>query len=163
MSDESGDIQRHVTNNGSQKANGSDVKTLQEGNDRYINEACFVVISSDSEDSGSSPTPPPSKDDEDPFDSSYSPRSTSSDSRNISLEPTAIDEDLEISNYNASPGEPSTDSESAARSESGTHAYEKAGGSSRAGPGRSQSAVEGLKAIQAELIPGYEDNGGRSE
>jgi hypothetical protein len=148
-----------VGNNRDQQANGSDVETLQEDGSRDATGDNIVAISSGHNESGSSLSPVPSEYDEDGLDSSYSSRSTSSDGRNSSVDHTAIGEDFDIGDdigdYNNPPRPPSTTSSSGADSEPGTRANEIAHMNSYAGPGRSPSAVEGLRAIQAELIPGY--------
>lgn len=122
-----------------------------------------MITSSDYDESERSPTPPPSTIVSDPFDPSYSPRSPSSDDRNMSVDPTTLDEDFDIGDYNDPPRSPSTSSEGADGSESDDGTREAADDSSRARPGGSLSAVEALRAIQTELIPGYEDGDARSE
>lgn len=151
-----------MPNNSSQQTNGNYVEELQEhGNHESVEET--IVVSSSDYEPESSTTPAPSTVVSDPFDPSYSPRSPSSDSRNISVEPNAPDEDFDIGDYNDPPRSPSTSSEGVDGSENDEGAHKAVDDSSRAPPGGSPSAVEALRAIQTELIPGYEDDDTRSE
>ncbi|KAL2293443.1 hypothetical protein FJTKL_05346 [Diaporthe vaccinii] len=152
----------NMPDNNSRETNGSDVEDLQEREIHESVEETIVVSSSDYEPQSSS-TPAPSTVVSDPFDPSYSPRSPSSDDRNMSVDPTGLDEDFDIDDYNDPPRSPSTSSEGAESSESDEGAQKGVDDSSRACPGGSPSAVEALRAIQTEMIPGYEDSDSRSE
>lgn len=151
-----------MPDNNSHETNGSDVEELHEREIHESVEETIVVSSSDYEPESSS-TPAPSTVVSDPFDPSYSPRSPSSDDRNMSVDPKSLDEDFDIADYNDPPRSPSTRSEGVDGSESDEGADKVVDNSSRACPSGSPSAVEALRAIQTEMIPGYEDSDSRSE
>lgn len=153
----------YVLVKGSQQVHGSDIEELQEHENRRSVEETIVVSSSDHDGSESSPSPATSTVVSDPFDPSYSPRSPSSDDRNISVDPALLDDDFDLGDYNSPPRPPGTVNESVDGAESREGTHEAANDSSCTGPGGSTSAVERLKAIQAELIPGYENGDTRSE
>lgn len=151
----------YVLIKGSQQVHGSDIEELKGHENRKSVEETIVVSSSDHEGSESSPSPAMSTVVSDPFDPSYSPRSPSSDDRNVSVDPVLLDDDFDLGDYNSPPRPPST--ESVDRAEPHESIDEAVNERSCTGPGGSPSAVEKLKAIQAELIPGYEDGDSRSE
>lgn len=122
-----------------------------------------MISSSEYDEPESSLTPAPSTVVSDPFDPSYSPRSPSSDGRNMSVDPAVLDDDFDLSDYNAPPESPSTSSEEVDSSDSDEGAHKAVDDSSCTCPGGSISAVEALRAIQTELIPGYEDGDARNE
>lgn len=152
-----------MPNNSSQQTEGSDVAKLHEKRNHESIEEVIVITSSDYDESERSPTPAPSTVVSDPFDPSYSPRSPSSDDRNMSVDPTALDEDFDIGDYNDPPKSPSTSSQSIDGSEIDDGTRKAVDDSCCAPPGGALSAVEALRAIQTELIPGYEDGDARSE
>lgn len=93
--------------------------------------------------------------DHDDLSSSYSLGSTSSAGRYSSHEPSALEEDFDIGDYNAPPRALST---SQSLTPSGADRCARDGRESDPSAGcREPSAVEGLRAIQVELIPGYEN------
>lgn len=153
----------NVPNNSTQQTNGSDVEDLEEHDNQELIEEVIVISSSDHDEPESSLTPAASTAISDPFDSSYSPRSPSSDDRNMSVDPPVLDEDFDIGDYNDPPRSPSTSSEGDDASENDERVHKTVDNSSRACPGGSPSVVEALRAIQTELIPGYEDGDSRSE
>lgn len=122
-----------------------------------------MISSSDYDEPESSLTPAPSTIVSDQSDPSYSPRSPSSDGRNVSVDPNVLDDDFDLGDYNAPPKSPSSSSEGVDSSESDGGAHKAVDDSSCTGPGGSTSAVEELRAIQTELIPGYEDGDARNE
>lgn len=147
--------------NGSQHINGSDEQTRDQGNHELIQEV-IVISSSDYDEPESSLSPAPSTVVSDPFDPAYSPKSPSSDGRNRSVDPTVLDEDFDISDYNAPPRSPSNSSDGVDCFESDKMPCETVHDGS-AVPARSLTAVDELRAIQAEMIPGYEGGGARGE
>lgn len=158
MADDPGEAQEYGHNNGSQQANGVDVEALEEQDDHDLTEDSIVVISSDHDESGSTLSPVPSE-----YDGSCSPMSTSSDGRNASVDRAVLDEDLDIGDYNDPPRSASANSQTVVDSELGGCADETGNAKSCVGSRRSVSAVEGLRAIQAALIPGYEKEDDRNE
>lgn len=146
---------------GSQRTNGSDEETRDQGNQELIQDV-IVISSSDYDERESSLSPAPSTIVSDPFDPSYSPRSPSSDGRNRSADPAVLDEDFDIDDYNAPPRSPSNSIDGVDGPESGKFPHEIVGNGS-AGPVRSPTVVDALRAIQAEMIPGYEGGDARGE
>lgn len=159
MADGSAEAQEYVSSNEVQQANIIDVEALQEDDNHNPTEDSIVVISSDHDESETTLSPVPSEYD----GSSYSPMSTSSDGRNASVDRAVLDEDFDIGDYNDPPRSSSANSQTVVNSELGGCADETGNAKSCAGSRRSVSAVEGLRAIQAELIPGYEKEGDRNE
>lgn len=153
----------NVPNDSTQQTNGSDDKELEEHDNEELIEEIIVISSSDHDEPESSLTPAASTVISDPFDPSYSPRSPSSDDRNMSVDPPVLDEDFDIGDYNDPPRSPSTSSEGVDGSGNDEGGNKAVDNSSRACPGGSPSVVEALRAIQTELIPGYEDGDARSE
>lgn len=146
----------------SQRTNGSDKKTRDQGSNHELIQDVIVISSSDYDDPESSLSPAPSTVVSDPFDPSYSPRSPSSDGRNKSVDPAVLDEDFDIGDYNDPPRSPSDGSNGLDGSESDRFPQETAG-NGFAGTARSPTAVDALRAIQAEMIPGYEGGDARDE
>ncbi|KAG6354716.1 hypothetical protein INS49_004734 [Diaporthe citri] len=161
--DTSREDRKNIPDNRSQQTNGSAVEDIQEDEIHESIEEVIVISSSDYDEPEISSTPAPSTAVSDPFDPSYSPRSPSSDDRNMSVDPPVLDEDFDIGDYNGPPRSPSTSSEGVNGSENGEGAHTAVDDSSSACPGGSPSAVEALRAIQTELIPGYEDGDAKSE
>lgn len=159
MADDSAEAQEYMSSNGVQQASGIDVEVPQEDDNHNLTEDSIVVISSDHDESESALSPVPSEYD----GSSSSPMSISSDSRNASVDRAVLDEDLDIGDYNDPPRSVSANSHTLVDSELGGGADETGNAKSCAGSRRSISAVEGLRAIQAELIPGYEKEDDRNE
>lgn len=145
---------------GSQRTKGSD-ETQDQTNHELIQDV-IVISSSDYDEPESSLSPAPSTVVSDPFDPSYSPRSPSSDGRNKSVDPAVLDEDFDIGDYNDPPRSPSNSSNGLDDSESARLAHETVGNGS-AGTARSPTAVDALRAIQAEMIPGYEGGDAKDE
>lgn len=142
--------------------NENDVEEFQHDHRESIEEV-IVISSSDYDELESSLTPAPSTIVSDPFDQSYSPRSPSSDGRNMSVDPNILDDEFDLSDFNAPPEPPSTSSEGVDSSNSDEGQHKAVDDRSCTGPGGSTSAVEALRAIQTELIPGYEDGYARNE
>lgn len=122
----------------------------------------IVISSPDYDEPESSLSPAPSTVVSDPFDPSYSPRSPSSDGRNNSVDPAVLDEDFDIGDYNDPPRSPSNISDGVDGSEVDRFQQATVGNGS-AGNARSPTAVDALRAIQAEMIPGYEGGDARDE
>lgn len=155
----SGKSEGHVPINGRQRINESDVEGIQ---DHEMIRDVIVISSPDYDEPESSLSPAPSTVVSDPFDPSYSPRSPSSDGRNKSVESAVLDEDFDIGDYNDPPRSPSNISDGVDCSESDRLPPEAMGNDSD-GTVRSPTAVDALRAIQAEMIPGYEEGNARSE
>lgn len=149
----------HVPISERQRINGSDVEGIQ---DREVIQDVIVISSPDYDEPESSLSPAPSTVVSDPFDPSYSPKSPSSDGRNKSVDPAVLDEDFDIGDYNDPPRSPSNSSNGLDDSESARLPHETVGNGS-AGTSRSPTAVDALRAIQAEMIPGYEGGDARDE
>lgn len=145
----------------SEGTEGSDEKTRDQENHELIQEV-IVISSSNHDEPESSLSPAPSTVVSDPFDPAYSPKSPSSDGRNRSVDPTVLDEDFDIGDYNAPPRSPSDSSDGVDCFESDKMPYETVHDGS-AVTARSLTAVDELRAIQAEMIPGYEGGDARSE
>lgn len=150
--------------NGRDQSSGIDVEQLHKTFSHELLEEAILVTSSDDDESDSSLTPAPSSFDGDALESSYSPKSISSDDRHQSVESTVLDEDLDIGDYNEPPisHSPSISSAGDASPENERDAHE-GHSSSCDGTAGSPSALEVLRAIQAELIPGYEDDSDKTE
>jgi hypothetical protein len=134
-----------------------------------------VVVSSGNSEPGSSLSPVPSQgseyvDDVDAYNSSYSTsdsyRPSSADSGSESLgslpfiELDGLEEPDISDDYSDDPSSESTSRQSSARPEPGGSADGAVGArNSRPGPRGTLSAWDGLRAIQAELIPGYDSEG----
>lgn len=147
----------HVPIDGQQRRSG--VEGIQ---DHEAIQDVIVISSSDYDEPESSLSPAPSTVVSDPFDPSYSPRSPSSDGRNKSVDPAVLDEDFDIGDYNDPPRSPSNSSNGLDDFESDRLLHEIVGNGS-AGTARSPTAVDALRAIQAEMIPGYEGGDARGE
>lgn len=152
-------LEGHVPIDGQQRTNGSGVEGIP---DHEAIQDVIVICSSDYDEPESSLSPAPSTVVSDPFDPSYSPRSPSSDGRNKSVDPAILDEDFDIGDYNDPPRSPSDGSNGLDGSESDRFPQETAG-NGFAGTARSPTAVDALRAIQAEMIPGYEGGDARDE
>lgn len=121
-----------------------------------------IVVSSPAHDERESPlSPAPSTVVSDPFDPSYSPRSPSPDDRNTPIDSEVPDEEFDLGDYNDPPRSLSPCSEGVNDPVSDECPHKTADNS--AGAGGSPTAVESLRAIQAELIPGYEGPDARTE
>lgn len=138
---------------------GKGISSRQERGNHAPTEDSIVVISSEHDESESSLSPVPSEYDGDEADSSYSSRSTSSETRNASGDPTIVGEDYDIGDYNDPPASPGSPNQSDSDSGHGGPANAAPEEVSRDGPVETPSAVESLRAIQAELIPGYRGEG----
>lgn len=144
---------------GSQRTNESDEETRDQGNHELIQDV-IVISSSDYGEPESSLSPAPSTIVSDPFDPSYSPRPPSSDGRDRSADPAVLDEDFDMDDYNAPPRSPSNSIDGVDGPESDRFPHETVDNGS-AGAARSPTAVDALRAIQAEMIPGYEGGDAR--
>lgn len=122
------------------------------------------MVSSSAHDERESPlSPAPSTVVSDPFDPSYSPRSLSPDDRNTPVDSEVPDEEFDLGDYNDPPCSLSPCSEGVNDPVSDECPHKTAGNSPGAGAGGSPTAIESLRAIQVELIPGYEGPDARRE
>ncbi|KAG8164342.1 hypothetical protein KVR01_006260 [Diaporthe batatas] len=152
----SGTTGEHEANGKCPGGNGKDVAAREERDIHYATEDRILVTSSEHDESESSLSPVPSEYDGDEADSSYSSRSSSSDAPDASPNPTVVLEDFDIGDYNDPPISPTATSQKSANPGHGSHANDGSDEMFGNGSVVTPSAMESLRAIQVELIPGYQ-------